>query len=191
MLEFNNVQLLTGSIVGAIPPAMGWAAATGSLDWGALALCALLYFWQFPHFNSLSYNIKQDYCRAGYHMMSVYNAKYNALVSLRNTTALLPLCVILPFTGISHCSFSFYSLLINTYFIYLAWNFYKAQNKQTARDLFRFSLVYLPILFGSLAIGYAFKKRTSQDNKHHKSSNSQMASYVRDLCPFLPPTKEN
>lgn len=179
MKRYTVANTWVGSVVGAIPPAMGWAAASGTLDSGALALCALLYFWQFPHFNSLSHNVRQDYCRAGYHMMSVTNTAQNAAVSLRNTIALIPLCIAMPFTGISHCSFSFYSIPINIYFSYLAWNFYKSPNKNSARELFRFSLVYLPILFGFLAIGYAFKERTSSsDEKHHGDKQ-----YIKDLCP--------
>lgn len=179
MKRYTIANTWLGSLVGAIPPAMGWAAASGTLDWGAAAMCGLIYFWQFPHFNSLSYNVRQDYCRAGYHMMSVTDIKLNSRVALRNTLALIPLCILIPFTGISHCSFSFYSVVVNTYFSYLAWNFYQDPNKQTARELFRFSLVYLPIIFGFLAIGYAFKERTGNDHdKHHGDGQ-----YMKDLCP--------
>ena len=178
--RYSIANTWVGSLVGAIPPAMGWAAVSGTLDSGALALCALIYFWQFPHFNSLSYNVRADYCRAGYHMMSVVDPALNARVSLRNTLALIPLCAAIPFTGISHCSFSFYSLLVNAYFSYLAYNFYRDPNKTTARELFRFSLVYLPIVFGFLAIGYAFKERTVGDARHHGEG-----AYIKDLCPVV------
>lgn len=57
--------------VGAIPPLMGWAAAAGELSSGALVLGGILYSWQFVHFNSLSWNLKKDYAKAGYRMMSV------------------------------------------------------------------------------------------------------------------------
>jgi protoheme IX farnesyltransferase len=60
-----------GSVVGAIPPLMGWVACTGSLDPGAFVLAGLLYTWQFPHFNALSWNLRPDYSKAGYRMMSV------------------------------------------------------------------------------------------------------------------------
>jgi len=57
--------------VGALPPVMGWTACTGDLGTGALVLAGLLYAWQFPHFNALSWNLRPDYSRAGYRMMSV------------------------------------------------------------------------------------------------------------------------
>ena len=55
-----------GSVVGGIPPLMGWAACTGSLDVGAWALAGILYCWQFPHFNALSWSYRPDYSRGMY-----------------------------------------------------------------------------------------------------------------------------
>lgn len=60
-------------IVGALPPLMGYAGCTGYLDAGALVLGGVLYAWQFPHFNALSWNLRSDYSRAGYRMMAVTN----------------------------------------------------------------------------------------------------------------------
>ncbi|KAJ1722045.1 Protoheme IX farnesyltransferase, mitochondrial, partial [Coemansia biformis] len=57
-----------GAVVGAIPPLMGWAAAAGSLGPGAWALASVMFAWQFPHFNSLSYTLRADYSKAGYRM---------------------------------------------------------------------------------------------------------------------------
>jgi len=67
--------------VGALPPVMGWPACTGDLGAGAFVLAGLLYAWQFPHFNALSWNLRPDYSKAGYRMMSVthpgwYRGKY-------------------------------------------------------------------------------------------------------------------
>lgn len=62
-----------GAIVGAIPPLMGYTAATGTLDMGAMVLATILYSWQFPHFNGLSWNLRGDYSRAGYRVMCVTN----------------------------------------------------------------------------------------------------------------------
>ena len=52
-------------MVGAVPPIIGWTAVTGSLDPGCLVLAGILYTWQFPHFNSLSWNLRPDYSKAG------------------------------------------------------------------------------------------------------------------------------
>ena len=60
-----------GAVVGAIPPLMGYAAITGVIDPAALVLATILYCWQFPHFNGLSWNLRGDYSRAGYRVMCV------------------------------------------------------------------------------------------------------------------------
>lgn len=62
-----------GAIVGAIPPLMGYTAATGAIQPAAFVLAAILYSWQFPHFNALSWNLRGDYSRAGYRIMCVTN----------------------------------------------------------------------------------------------------------------------
>jgi len=60
-----------GSVVGGIPPLMGWVACTGEISHGALLLAGILYAWQFPHFNALSWNLRHDYNKAGYKMMAI------------------------------------------------------------------------------------------------------------------------
>lgn len=60
---------------------MGWAGCTGgAIDSGGLLLAGLLYAWQFPHFNALSWNLRPDYSRAGYRMMSVTNPGSTSLL---------------------------------------------------------------------------------------------------------------
>jgi len=62
---------------------MGWAGCTGGvIDSGGLLLAGLLYAWQFPHFNALSWNLRPDYSRAGYRMMSVTNPGSNIIFNM-------------------------------------------------------------------------------------------------------------
>ena len=63
MKRLSILNTWVGSVVGALPPLMGWAACTGGLDMGALVLAGILYSWQFPHFNALSWNLRADYSR--------------------------------------------------------------------------------------------------------------------------------
>lgn len=73
MKRYSILNTWVGSVVGAIPPLMGWAGCAGSLGPGAWVMAGLLYAWQFPHFNALSWNLRPDYSRAGYRMMAVTN----------------------------------------------------------------------------------------------------------------------
>ena len=63
MKRLSILNTWVGSVVGALPPLMGWAACTGGLDAGGLVLAGILYSWQFPHFNALSWNLRADYSR--------------------------------------------------------------------------------------------------------------------------------
>lgn len=72
-----------GAVVGGIPPLMGYVSACGSLTPDAFLLFLLVFAWQFPHFNSLSYNLRKQYSRAGYHMMCVLDERLNKITSLR------------------------------------------------------------------------------------------------------------
>merc|ERR1712240_148552 len=65
MKRYSIANTWVGSVVGAVPPLIGWSAATGTLDPGAFILAGILYTWQFPYFNSLSWNLRPDYSKAG------------------------------------------------------------------------------------------------------------------------------
>lgn len=135
-----------GSVVGALPPLMGWAACTGGLDAGAMVLAGILYSWQFPHFNALSWNLRADYSRAGYRMMCVTNAPLCRRVTLRHCLALIGLTTLLPVCGVTTWWLALDSLPLNLWQTYLGYRFFKDSDSRSARKLFRFSLLYLPIL---------------------------------------------
>ena len=82
MKRYSILNTWVGSIVGAIPPLIGWTAATGSLDPGAFILAGVLYTWQFPHFNSLSWNLRPDYSRAGIFIKTCGSVDNNMLLSV-------------------------------------------------------------------------------------------------------------
>ncbi|XP_011601440.2 protoheme IX farnesyltransferase, mitochondrial [Takifugu rubripes] len=135
-----------GAVVGAIPPVMGWTAATGCLEPGALLLGALLYSWQFPHFNALSWNLREDYSRGGYRMMSVTHPGLCKRVALRHSLGLVGLSALAPAVDLTTWAFPVVSLPINLYISYLAVRFYHKSDRSNARKLFFCSLWHLPML---------------------------------------------
>jgi len=124
--RIHIVNTWVGSIVGAIPPMMGWAACTGSIDFitqpGAWALFALLFAWQFPHFNPLAHTLRREYARAGYQMMSVTNPLLNARVALRYALVFFPICAAFPALGLTNQWFVLFSTIPNAA---LAWTSYR------------------------------------------------------------------
>ncbi|XP_018495480.1 protoheme IX farnesyltransferase, mitochondrial [Galendromus occidentalis] len=146
MKRFHIANTWVGSVVGAIPPVMGWTAATGTLDPGALLLGAVLYSWQFPHFNALSWNLRPDYSRAGYRMMSVTNPDLCRRVALRHSVGITALCLASPLSDVVTWTFAATTLPLNAYLVYCSYQFYRNADSQTSRKLFRLSLIHLPLL---------------------------------------------
>lgn len=128
MLKFNRIlyqevinrlySLLIA--VGAIPPLMGWMGCTGgALTLGAWILPGILYAWQFPHFNALSWNLRSDYSRAGYRMMAVTHPDLCRKTTMRYTAVVMALCYLAPVFDVTHWWFAFASTPLNASFLYL------------------------------------------------------------------------
>lgn len=125
---------------------MGWVGSTGQIDAGAWILAGLLYAWQFPHFNALSWNLRPDYSRAGYRMMAVTDPGLCRRTALRYTAVITALCAAAPLLDVTNQWFALESLPINAYFMYLGYKFYQRSDSQSSRKLFRFSLLHLPVI---------------------------------------------
>ena len=167
MKRYSILNTWVGSVVGAVPPLIGWTAATGSLDIGAFILAGVLYTWQFPHFNSLSWNLRPDYSRAGYRMMSVTHPDLCRRVAVRHSVGLVVVCSAAPLLDVTHWAFALESLPLNLYMIYLSWKFYQKADSSTSRKLFRYTLIHLPLLMTLMILGKKAKddKEKETDSK--------------------------
>ena len=173
-----------GSVVGAIPPLMGWTASGGKLlpnpsypievflppifsssslppvdislidnPLAPWTFFMLLFSWQFPHFNSLSYLVRGSYAQAGYQMLSVLDPAKNALVSLRHAALLIPVCsVLVPLSGMTTWMFAFTSMVPNVILATAAWRFWRNGGEKEARTLWHHSLWYLPAVMGLMMV---------------------------------------
>lgn len=146
MKRLSILNTWVGSVVGAIPPVMGWTAATGSIGAGALLLGGILYSWQFPHFNALSWNLREDYSRGGYRMMSVTHPALCKRVAFRHCFGLIGLSTLCSVFDVTTWTFPLISLPINLYISYLGYRFYRDSSRNSARKLFFCSLWHLPML---------------------------------------------
>lgn len=151
-----------GALVGGIPPLMGWAAAAGQNaigngEWtellfsegsvGGWLLAGILYAWQFPHFNALSWNIKEEYKNAGYRMLAWTNPRMNGRVALRYAILLFPLCAGLWWYQITDPGFLVTSSAVNAWMVREAWRFWSREGqKGSARGLFWASVWHLPVI---------------------------------------------
>lgn len=125
-----------------------------------ITLFALLFSWQFPHFNSLSHLIRANYALSGYPMLSVLSPKLNSLVSLRHSVLLIPITAVMaPLSGSVDWSFALTSTIPNIYFTREAIKFWRVQNDVNARRLFFVSLWYLPVVLGLMMAHNTVQKR--------------------------------
>mmetsp|Transcript_9635 Transcript_9635/g.27570 ORF Transcript_9635/g.27570 Transcript_9635/m.27570 type:complete len:477 (-) Transcript_9635:10-1440(-) len=146
------VNTWVGAVVGAVPPLMGWAAASGTLTPGAAALAAVLYWWQMPHFMALAWMCRVDYAAGGYRMLSLVDAtgRRTAACAMRNCVYLMPLGIIAVCLGVTTDAFAFENALISGGMAATAGAFYQAPSTASARVLFRASLVHLPLLMACM-----------------------------------------
>lgn len=158
-----------GAVVGAIPPIMGWSAATGGniLDVEALLLGTTLYLWQMPHFFALSYMHRIDYGRGGFKMVPVLepNGERTAQLIVRYAWYLSTVPVVSTLTGVTSSMFALEGFVLNGYALYVAHQFQQDRTNAKARKVFLTSLWYLPsflVLF--LLHSKTWDQKNSEDN---------------------------
>ena len=146
----SGLSTLVGAVPGAMPPLIGWAAASGQLSFGAWVLYFVLFLWQFPHFMSIAWMYREDYARAGYVVLP-HDEKARARVV--NWQTLLPLFLLLPvglLPGLTSKASPVYHIggvLLCGGFLYYGTRFVLRKSNSSARQLLSASIVYLPLLF--------------------------------------------
>jgi protoheme IX farnesyltransferase len=139
-----------GAFPGAIPPMIGWAAATGTLDKGAWLLFLILFFWQFPHFHAISWMYREDYARAGIQMLPVVDRDGTRTFRQIIITAgmLVGVSVLPSVVGLAGMLYFFGALVLSTALVQVClW----AANEKTnirAKWLMHATILHIPILLG-------------------------------------------
>lgn len=145
---------LVGAIPGAAPPLIGWAAARGRLDPAAWVLFAIVFLWQFPHFMSIAWIYREDYTRAGY-LVLPSDAKRDRFVIWQTVVATLVLFLVGLTPTIARLSGLISlggALAIGGVFLYYSARFAAHRTNVAARQLLLVSILYLPAIFGLLAM---------------------------------------
>lgn len=147
--EFNTI---VGAVPGALPPLLGWCAASG--DWGApgWALFAILFFWQLPHFMAISWMYRRDYAQAGFRMISGHDedGSRTAGSAVRNTLALLVVSLFPYALGMDGLLYLTGAVILGGGFLFSAIRFALNRSDRLARQLFFASILYLPLLLALL-----------------------------------------
>jgi len=143
-----------GSIPGAMPPLIGFAAASGTLTWDAWALFAILFLWQFPHFYAIAWMYKEDYARAGIQMLPVVepDGKSTARRILLYSIALIPISLMPKFFAMAGDVYLYGAIAMGLAFAYYGLRIRWDRTRQQARRVLLASVVYLPVLFSLMLI---------------------------------------
>ncbi len=161
-------NIVIGGAAGALPPVIGWAAATGHAPLNAWLLFAIIFMWTPPHFWALALNTGADYAKAGVPMMPVVRGARNTRLQIMlYSLILVPLATAPVFTGLGHVLYAAVAFGGGAAFLVLAFRLWRSQAGETphpgpdglyaikpgaraARDLFAYSILYLTLLFAAL-----------------------------------------
>ncbi len=148
-------NIVIGGLAGAMPPALGWAAVANAVPAQAWLLVLIIFIWTPPHFWALALYRAKDYENAGLPMLPItHGDRFTRLHILLYTLALLA-TTLMPFLiGMSGFVYLMAALALGLMFVWYAWRLYRAYSDQLARKTFRFSIVYLALLFSALLIDH-------------------------------------
>lgn len=146
-------NIVIGGAAGAVPALVGWSAVTGNVDLAALAMFGIIFYWTPPHFWALAMKYSDDYAAAKVPMMPVvYGAKETSRHILLYSFMLFAMCLAL--FSVARLGFVYLgaALVLNGIFIALAFNLYRSPDTNKAWGLFRYSILYLALLFAAIAL---------------------------------------
>jgi heme o synthase len=154
--KIHPICTFVGAFPGAMPGVLGWTAARGRLEWGALAMFAIVFFWQFPHFFSIAWLYREDYAAGKIRMLPVVevDGRSTARQIIFYSVALIPVTLVPTFLGMAGMFYAACAVLLGLAMLYfgvrlahLKAPMTAAISKQRARQLLQATVFYLPILF--------------------------------------------
>lgn len=149
----TTLNTVIGAIPGALPPLMGWTAVTGEIGVGGWSLFAILFFWQLPHFLAIAWMYRDDYARAGFVMLPNVDPDggRTGRSAVSHSLGLVPVSLFPFVLGLSGKIYAVGAILLGFGFLIFAIRFSRALTRDSARQLFFASIVYLPLLLGLMA----------------------------------------
>ena len=144
----TTLNTIIGAIPGALPPLMGWTAATGRVTAGGWALFAILFFWQLPHFFAIAWMYRDDYAKAGFVMLPLTDptGERTGRQSVSHTLGLLVMSLFPVLFHVAGIIYGVGAIVLGAGMLVVAFNFSRRLTPGAARALFFASIIYLPLL---------------------------------------------
>ena len=139
-----------GAFPGAIPPMIGWVAATGTLDRGAWLLFAILFLWQFPHFYAIAWMYREDYARAGILMLPVVDREGTRTFRqiILTSIALVGVSLLPAVIGLAGVRYFFGALVVSTALVQVCLWASSSRTNVRAKWLMHATVLHIPLLLG-------------------------------------------
>ncbi len=145
----TTLNTVIGAVPGALPPVIGWAAATGGLGIEAWSLFLIVFLWQFPHFLSIAWVHRADYARAGHRMLPLIDpdGSRTSRQAVAYALILVPVSVLPAVVGLAGPIFYAGALVVSLYYLAMSYRFWWDVSDRSARMLMGASFLYLPVVF--------------------------------------------
>lgn len=152
----TSASTAIGALPGAMPPLMGWTAASGNITLGAWALFVLLFLWQFPHFLAIASMYKDQYAKAGILMLPVVekDGRITARQIVLFTVMLLPVSLAPFFLGFAGWIYLAGAVLLGIWFLWASIGAARAKTVEKSRKLLLVSVLYLPAIFALMVLDH-------------------------------------
>lgn len=158
--RYTTLATFIGAFPGAMPPLIGWTAARGSIEWPAVALFAIIFVWQFPHFMAIAWLYREDYARAGIRMLPVVQPDgwSTATEALVYAVLMIPVSLAPYYLHIAGRIYWVAALLLGLVYLAYTIRFTRitrataSESRQYARALLKVSVMVLPLLLAVLML---------------------------------------
>jgi protoheme IX farnesyltransferase len=154
MKRRTSLATVVGAIPGALPPVIGWAAATDTLGREAWLLFAIVFLWQMPHFLAIAWMLRDDYRRAGFPMLPVIepDGRSTARQVAAYAAALVPVSLVPTAMQLTTPGYVYGALALSLSFLAVSLRFALARTDAHARSLFFASIIYLPLIWALMIV---------------------------------------
>lgn len=162
--RITSLNTFVGAFPGALPPLIGWTAARGLIEWPAVALFAVLFVWQFPHFMAIGWMYRADYARAGIRVTSTQGdareaAQSSVVQALFYAVLMIPVSLWTTWLGVTGRPYAVVAIVLGAWYLFATVRFARilrapedTANRAIARHLLKVSVVYLPLLLAAMML---------------------------------------
>lgn len=161
--RITSLNTFLGAFPGALPPLIGWTAARGLIEWPAVALFAVLFVWQFPHFMAIGWLYRTEYRHAGIRLAATqqptaWAARSTVVQALFYAVLMLPTALWTTFLGVTGRPYAIAATLLSLGYLYYTLRFAailrnpQGEDRTPARNLLKASVIYLPLLLAAMLL---------------------------------------